>query len=140
MQLETKEVTNSELSVMLSESTSSMRVAIADANHYDMYQPFSFSIFSKTLLVVLAQAVENIEEICAVPGLDSIVFGQMDLSGTTHCHCQIIMHQRQIELDLSQSVQVELNCLMSYYCIPWAGSLGYPHCATWAEIEEAPVL
>jgi hypothetical protein len=119
-----------------------MRVAIADANHYDMsmYQPFSFSIFSKTLLVVLAQAVENIEEICAVPGLDSIVFGQMDLSGTTHCHCQIIMHQRQIELDLSQSVQVELNCLMSYYCIPWAGSLGYPHCATWAEIEEAPVL
>ena len=88
--------------------------------------------------MVLAQAVENIEEICAVPGLDSIVFGQMDLSGTTHC--QIIMHQRQIELDLSQSVQVELNCLMSDYCIPWAGSLGYPHCATWAEIEEAPVL
>ena len=28
-----------------------------------------------------AEAVENIEEICAVPGLDSVCIGQMDLSG-----------------------------------------------------------
>ena len=46
MQLETKEVTNSELFATLSVS-SSMRVAIADANHYDMYQPFSFPFFQK---------------------------------------------------------------------------------------------
>ena len=46
------------------------------------------------------EAVECIEEICAVPGLDSIVFGQMDFSG----------------------------------------SLGFPHCPTWAEIEEEPQM
>ena len=49
MQLETKEVTNSELSVILSESTSPMRVAIADANLYEMYQPFSFPFFKNVI-------------------------------------------------------------------------------------------
>eukprot|EP01052_Picozoa_sp_SAG31_P034216 SAG31_NODE_3965_length_3709_cov_19.967590_3_plen_156_part_00 len=34
------------------------------------------------------EAVENIDEICDVPGLDSIVFGQMDLSGSFgYPHC-----------------------------------------------------